>query len=81
MRHSDDHDYLIMMLLFGAILFILALLVAGWKPQPPPAWGEEPCLRATTDTYIRNYPPEGTVLNRRPAEWGTCPPFPPYQEP
>jgi hypothetical protein len=57
-----------------AWLLVLALIWATWQPAPQPAWAEEPCIRTTLSEYTRNYPLEGAILNRRPAEWHTCTP-------
>lgn len=55
-------------------LAVCLLLCSLFAPAPPPARGEEPCLRASVD-YQRIYPPQGTILNRRPASWATCTPW------
>lgn len=60
-----------------AIIAVLAYIL--WdccQYVPHPAYGEEPCIRATTD-YQRIYPPQGTILNRRPANWQICTPWGP----
>ena len=75
MRDDDDH-IILWLCIFGACVFILALMIWGWKPQPviPLAYGEEPCIRTTLSEYTRNYPPQGATMKRRPSNWQVCTP-------
>lgn len=59
-------------LLFVSSCFLLITVLIWRECSRPlyvtPALAEEPCLRTTSGEYDRNYPPEGTLLNRRPAD-------------
>ena len=63
-------------LLIAAAAAGLTILAGLSWPAPLPALADGPCIRATT-SYHRVYPPQGTTLNRRPAQWATCTPWGP----